>query len=430
MRQFIYLLVLVFFVSCDTDDTFDVRKEGNLSSNEDKEKVTLILDDEKEDLLKGLISVGKDKILFTKESFSHLENMEYIVATPLEKAPEGFLRKIKTIDQQNDQLVITTENVEINELIPTIDHESEYRFESLSTSEIETEDGDVVSYRSVRKNNRSLGQFRINLDRVVFDADGNHSTTHDQIKVKGSATIEPKLDLKLQSFFGVVQEFKNVVTFENQMDLDLVWNYNHSLFNHSIPITKLDLPHTVVYVGWLPVVMRHSLNISFDVNGSLNASISTGVTGKTSYQKGVHYYNNRWHFINKPNFRELRFKNLVAKGNLSLSAELSGKFETVFYEVISVGVRGNAGFYLDANVVLSSDNKHNINWFLGAKASLGAYVRAGLFGLPGLSYTWDYNIWSERWPITEGVIPLGDTNRELGDKIKSFNDNYYSVDEG
>ncbi|MFC5046578.1 hypothetical protein ACFSTE_02865 [Aquimarina hainanensis] len=411
MKKTLYFIMLsIGILSCSKDN---IEESNNALRNEDqkdKKEVSLVFNDN-DPKAKFILKVAPDYIEFSKDADIDFEKLEYMVAGQIDKAPEGFLRKIKSVRQTNSKTIVETVSAELNDLTPNTDYKTVYNYNNFKKDYVtKTSNGDVVTYSLVSdgtKKNISLGSFNINLNRVIYDADGNHSTTHDQIKANGSVKIQPSLDLKLRVFFGSLQEFKSVVTFKKTTNLDLTWNVSHSLFSHSIPVAKINLPPTTFWAGWIPVVVTHTLDVTIDANGSVSASITGGLQGTITVKKGMHYQNNNWKFIHDVNSSGIRFKPVTASARFDASLILSAGFESSFYGSLGVGIKGGAGLYAEGSVSANTDGEASIRWFGGIKANIGLYAKAGLFGIPGLTFRYDHPIYDYKYPLTEGTIPLG-----------------------
>ena len=318
------------------------------------------------------------------------------------------MRKIKSIYEEGDKVVVETEIAEVTDLMPDGNLDVIYNYDNLKLKKsMKTDKGDLVSYKTSSEKGRNLGSFTISLNRVIFDADGNHKTTHDQIRANGSFTVQPSLDFGVRFHWWHLQEFRSIVTSRKIANLDLTWSHSVPLFGHSIPLAQIPLPPVTFWIGWVPVVITNSVNVSLDANVSVNASISTGVQGSVILREGIHYNRGRgWNYIHEAHNLNFRFKPLSATVGFNSSVALNGAFNTSFYGLLGVGIGANAGFYVNGTYYVDSNRLSFINYFAGFKAGMNEYARAGLFGIPGLNFTWGYPIWSQSWPITQGTIPL------------------------
>ncbi|WP_103068731.1 hypothetical protein [Aquimarina sediminis] len=408
-KKFLYVLISIGILSCTTDSIDENATDLSPKEQQDKKEVSLIFKDD-DPLSNSIVNISENTIEFKKDTDIDFSKLEYIVSGQISKAPEGFLRKIVDITHTDDKIIVGTESAELNELTPHVEYQHIYNYDNYDQNfKSKTANGDLIEYSLISdrtKKDISLGTFSISLDRVIYDADGNHSTTYDQIKARGNVTIQPSLDLKLDVFFGHLNEFKNVVTFKNQTNLDLIWSANHSLFSQSIPIANLNLPPTTIWAGWVPIVVTHTIKVSLDASGNVSASISAGVVGTMTVRKGMHYKNDNWNVIHDLDVSEIKFKPITATANFNASLVVNAGFESAFYGSIGAGIKGGAGLYTDGSISANTNGVAQIDWFGGIKASIGVYAKAGLFDIPGLTLRYDYPIYDFKHVLSEGSILL------------------------
>ncbi len=409
MKRLLFVVTCIVFllVSCNDDASGELTSQNLSSEEKDKREVTIVFD-QNSNLVESIVNVEENRIVFKKNSELNLNGKEYLAAGQLSSAPNGFLRKITSISEEGDKIIVETEMAEVTDLMPEGNLDVIYNYDNMDLKRpLRTDKGDLVSYNTTMAKGANLGTFTISLNRVIFDADGNHSTTHDQIKANGSFSVQPSLDFGVRFHWWQLQEFRTIITSKKTANLDLIWSHSIPLFKHSIPLAKIPLPPVTFWIGWVPVVITNSVNVTLDANGSVNASISTGVEGTVTLKEGIRYNRGSgWNYIHDAYDFGFRFKPISATVGFDASVALNGEFETMFYGVLGVGIGANAGFYVNGTYYIDTDLVSYIDWFAGFRAGMQAFARAGLFGIPGLNFTWGYPIWSQSWPITEGQIML------------------------
>ncbi|WP_108870346.1 hypothetical protein [Aquimarina aquimarini] len=408
-KKIFYVLISIGILSCTTDNIEESNNALLPKEQQDKKEKSLVFKDN-DPLSNSIINIDENTIEFSQDSGIDFSKLEYIVSGQISKAPQGFLRKITNVTYISNKVIVATESAEVNELTPHTEYQHIYNYDNYNQDFIsKTANGDIIEYSLVpdrAKKDISLGTFKINLNRVIFDADGNHSTTHDQIKANGFVNIQPTLDLKLKIFSGSMNEFKNVITFKNQTNMDLTWSASHSLFNESIPIVNLNLPPTTIWAGWIPIVVTHTIKVNLDASGSVSARITGGIRGIMTVRKGMHYKNSHWNPIHEIDTSEMEFIPIITTGSFNASLLINTNFESSFYGTIGVGAKGGAGLYANGSIGTNIDNTPTIDWFGGIKGSLGLYAKAGLFGIPGLSFEYDSPIYDFEHLLTKGHITL------------------------
>tara|TARA_B110000503_G_C7151517_1_gene415402 strand:- start:481 stop:1698 length:1218 start_codon:yes stop_codon:yes gene_type:complete len=404
---------MLLLVSCSNEEV--TQQPVNTNVPKDKKEVTLIFD--KETILtKSIIEVYPEFIEFRNDSQIDFKKFEYLVSDQTDKAPNGFLRKIISTTVQGNKIIVYTKNATITEIAPTSDYSGIYNYDNGVPEIMKSDQGDIIEYNRETMNTKgsrtaraiSFGTFTFNISRVIFDADGNPKTTYDQIKADGTIAIKPSLDFAVRNNWGKLEEYKNIITFENTGTLKLSWSLSHTLFERSIDLASYQLPPTTFFVGWIPVVVTHTVKISLDANGSVSTSITAGITGSMTLKTGIHYYNKKWNIIHEVKDIGYEILPLTAQARFDASLVLNAGFESKFYGLVGVGIKGGAGFYVEGSItgVFGPKPEAYIDWYIGARAELSAYATAGLFDIPGLTFNWNYPIWSQDFPLTEGRFPL------------------------
>lgn len=130
-----------------------------------------------------LVSVDSLKIDFTgnTQQLQTLKVGDIILSKIAPNAPYGFLRRITAIQKTGDDYTFTTEEVSLVEAFEELHIDYSQTFTPADTS--------------IKKMEAAL-EFTINIPSIiVYDDDGDFDTEFDQIKLDGSVTYSPSLDL-------------------------------------------------------------------------------------------------------------------------------------------------------------------------------------------------------------------------------------------
>lgn len=237
-----------------------------------------------------LQSVSQDGSEFTfSQTTPELEALaigEFIVSGVTEAAPNGYLRKVISVTNQGGSVVVDTEPAVLedaiengsiyidNPLLPTqVIHSSALPGVSIQSSVAATS-----------------ATFYYEVDGVVlYDEDGNISTTNDQVRANGSIEFEMDYEfyLNIQNF-----ELRNL-TFANRNStrdtIEIVSEHDlASLKEEKVLASQTFTPLTVM-IGPVPVVFVPRLDVVVGVDGSVKLGISTSVSHELSMRAGVEY---------------------------------------------------------------------------------------------------------------------------------------------
>jgi len=205
-------------------------------------------------------------------------------------AGEGLLRKVKSVQVVNDQVVVITENATLTDLIEEglVDFRQQLTHSQIKSVQYHYEGIylDTVNYKS----NSEVFSWPINI--VLFDLDGNPQTTNDQIRIVGAFDCDWTFIAKID--IGLTQGLKEVkFGFESNESLNLQLlaglQYN---FEKKKTLATVNFTPIVVVVGVVPLVFTPQLKIILGVDGYANASITTEITQSIEFEAGLQWLKN------------------------------------------------------------------------------------------------------------------------------------------
>lgn len=304
---------------------------------------------------------------------------DIIVAGISNKTPDGFLRQITSISSDKKKIQSTQATIE------QAVEEGYLEYQEQLTPFSKNKSGTIKSMDGVDLIKGSAFDFNYQLTNVVlYDVDGNLSTTNDQILANGFINFNNSLDIKLNIANRKLDYFlfQNTVTENSQ--IKITSNTSLSIDKEKTIWSKKFGAITIGYiptpVGPLPVVVTPQLDVNVGVTGNVLVNIATDVTQTASLTGGVSYNNSQWNdlknFTNSFNFNPPQ-----VSGNLNFRGFAGPKLDLLLY--------GVAGPYAGANAFLrlNASGSPNLSWTLygGLEVIAGAKIEA-------LSKTWvDYN---------------------------------------
>ena len=303
---------------------------------------------------------------------------DILVANISTKTPDGFLRQITSISSDNK--TIQTKQAALEQAVET----GYLEFQKQLTPLGKNKSGTIKSIDGVELIQGSLFDFNYQLTNVVlYDVDGNLSTTNDQILANGYINFNNSLDVKLNIANRKIDYFlfQNTITEDSQ--IEITSNASLSIDEEKTIWSKKFGAITIGYIptpaGPLPVVVTPQLNVNVGINGNVLVNVATDVTQTASLTGGVSYNNNQWNdlknFTNSFNLNPPQ-----VSGNLNFKGFAGLELDLLLY--------GVAGPYAEAEAYgkLSASGSP-ISWVFygGLEVIAGAKIEA-------LSKTWaDYN---------------------------------------
>ena len=326
---------------------------------------TKVIDDT---ALQSLTSVSADMSTLTfaqtAPALATVQPGDVIVAGPSTAAPNGFLRKVLSISQQQGQVMLQTTNATLEEAI------TEGSL-SLSQDLLPSQVQGAQLAQGVRMAPQLLGikkDFELLIAHaVLYDADANLSTTDDQIVADGSVTLEMAFDIDLSIRNNELKTFtiKQRATQTTQLSVSsMIANYSG---HREKKLAEYPFAPMTVFIGAVPLVFQPALTVTVGVSGDLKLQVITSVTQQSSSTSGLRYQHGSWSPIqdSQQNFQYIP-PTLVA--TLNAEASTHANLEVMLYGMAGPYVHLKAYLFLTADMM-------KIPWwqlFAGLTADAGA----------------------------------------------------------
>lgn len=271
LKYIIIVLLSIFLFSCKKEKT-DTNKPGSYVLG----PKTVIIDNATSQVIESVDSV---KVIFDGNT-TQLESLtvgSIIVSGIAANAPYGFLRKITNIQKTGTTYTFTTVEVPLEEA-----------FEELHVDYTKTFTTADTAHRVTGTN------FTIDLPNIIlFDGDGNNSTTADQIKVNENVEITPNfrfaVDIsrfKLQ--YAIVEGSFQTVLEQSVIAGGTVGSISKEINIFEKPLAAYPLP------GLPFLVVVPNLRVSLGATASINVSITASQTITSDVKAYIEYKNNSW----------------------------------------------------------------------------------------------------------------------------------------
>jgi formylglycine-generating enzyme required for sulfatase activity len=216
-----------------------------------------------------------------------------MVSAPAAAAPNGFLRRVTSVDATGGRIVVRTEAATLEDAI----EQGELHFQDTLTPAM-VSNGELAQGVSLHTTNASAPQasFYIEInDVVLYDGDGNPSTKDDQITMDGSVDITPSVryDHVIRDWTLERLEFSTSVQ-ETARDLTVKAKVALLSVKKEKEIARWYLTPIVVFVGPLPVVFTPVLTIVAGVDGSVHVGVTMGASQVATLTSGLRYAGGAW----------------------------------------------------------------------------------------------------------------------------------------
>lgn len=265
------LLFLALFIGCKKK-TIEIC-DPNDSQNNSYTLTNNVL--EVSNQLNGnIISIDSNSIVFSGTGHPISVNMILISGINV-NAPMGYMRKVVSIDSSGGNYVLQTEPASLDEAYEELHVRFSKSFDLSDT---------------IKSSEPEFG-LAFN-DFVLYDQDGNYSTSNDQIRFDGFSKVRPiftfDVDLTNGIFkYGLVelgyeQDLSNSITVGGALA-----GFSEEINFYTITLAPIQIPSTLL-------VFIPKIELFIGVNGSVTASI-TGEYSQNKTVKGfMKYENSSW----------------------------------------------------------------------------------------------------------------------------------------
>lgn len=239
----------------------------------------------------------------------------------------------------------------------------------------------------------------LSIDIVLFDKDGNETTTDDQIKAKGTIdfTVDLDGDINFKVFHGVT-EVRFVGDIKTQFDLELI-------IGGEVPFKKGEkhlkaISFAPIIIG--PVVIVPDLVIKFAYEAKASAAVKPGIKLTTKIGAGVHWikdhgWRNLGSFDVDPDLKVPSITDPLLAVKATLEAGPKAEVGFKFYNVAGpvIGVAGFGGFEIFPVIPAKTDCLIDYSTYVGAAAFF-----KGKIDILSKEFSYEAKIAEGKWPIS------------------------------
>ncbi len=232
-------------------------------------------------------------------------------------------------------------------------------------------------------------EFGVDLNNVVvYDADGNLSTTNDQLIANGRVTFNASMDLDIEVHDYVLHDFELTNNIRVNSDMTLGSNTFGTAQTKRISLANYSFTPLVFPIGFIPVVITPQINVNLTVDPTKTNILSVNVEQEASLET-ILSYDGEWNASGNLE-NSFEFSNPVFSGDWELSAFAGPSIDFKLYGV--AGPFAGAGLGL----IFESNSSNTANLYGGFRAFAGVSV-----GLLKNVSAYSKLVVDERWPLAE-----------------------------
>jgi uncharacterized protein (TIGR02145 family) len=365
------LTLVLIIISCKKNDNSSDNQDKILSDN------TIVVTNDV--VNNSLVAVDSSKLTFAVNGtgVDKVKVGSILVSDMTPLAPIGYLRKVTDVSTVGGNKVFSTEQASLTDALVN----ANTSFSRLLTdSDIIGEDSSGIDI-SAQQRMQSLS-FTFNYAKVLFDGDGNNSTTNDQIKVYGEIKVEPTFDFELKIEGGSVKKFVAKINLKNTNKINAESKVVLANLSREIVLKTFQLKPFTIPIAGVPVpIAKQWIAIVLGIDGSVSAKITAGVENINTAVAGISYQNNAWNAINTQD-NSFNFQPLTFEGTARIEPWLQARYEIRPYGIrdsrVYLGVRGSV--IGEATISSSGGLIKSLKWAVkfSAKAQMQLFDRTVL----------------------------------------------------
>jgi hypothetical protein len=213
---------------------------------------------------------------------------EIISSAPRTNAPNGFLRKVTRIQNTNDGKVeVRTAKAHAADLLDEADISVEQEFSSADVQRASALEHGKVIYAASQMQPSMQAMINETFGPIVlYDKDGNQSTTDDQVTVSGKFKVAPKVvtQFKCRKSFCSDPYFLGKFVLDQEAEVTVSAKLKKEL-RESMQIVRIPLP--AITAG--PLVFVPDIVVTVDIEGEVRVEVEVGATQNMHLEAGVEY---------------------------------------------------------------------------------------------------------------------------------------------
>lgn len=227
-------------------------------------------------------------------SLADLREGDFIVSKPRPKIPNGILLKVQEIQTVGNYIAVKTQRALISDILESASIDVNRRYTVADVAEANEwfglETTQTYSTSAKNKFNKAANNgdlINVNVNKIVFDKDGDHSTKDDQVVVSGNLSFNPNVVLKLDcsGLLCSKPDFVAKFVLDESSEIKVTGDIRQTLHK------SFNLPPSI----WLPpitagpLIFTPKFVVQLNVDGTLGASLKYSATQEFTLEAGVDF---------------------------------------------------------------------------------------------------------------------------------------------
>jgi PKD repeat protein len=269
---------------------------------------------------------------------------DVLASAPTSAAPDGFLRKVTAVRNENGKTILETQQAALNEAIQEGSFDITQQLTNADIQAVHLAPGVRLAAPGVGLTPRASNP-TFDFHKVLYDQDGNLDTKQDQVVLSGLLDLKTEFNVGAAIHLFKPNHFIAKATFTETSNLALKGKLAWTV-NEKFTVGTLKFPHIRFSIGPIPVDIQPVITLEVGVKGNVNGEVDVSVTQSFVATAGVEYVG-EWR-----NLSDLSSNFSIDSSKLSVTANAKAyadlKFALIFYGVVEAFIRPEVFAQLDA----------------------------------------------------------------------------------
>ncbi|MCX6832720.1 MAG: dockerin type I repeat-containing protein [candidate division Zixibacteria bacterium] len=206
------------------------------------------------------------------------------------QAPNGFLRKVTSKAIQGNVVILETDKATMMEAFELLYVKETHKLRPSDVRSLKLHDG--VKNTSTKDDDL----FNVELSVVLYDQDGNHETTDDQIRLDGNLAFSAAVFAEIDIEWFQLKKFEAGIESGQEANVDLTAGLQWEFENEK----EFDLAEYHMGVIWVgPVALVPTLTVEAHIRGDLTVTFQTSVSFTQDLRYGFGWEPSGWYTISE-----------------------------------------------------------------------------------------------------------------------------------
>jgi|GEM_PF-2254119 len=351
----------------------------------------------------NLVAIDSNSLVFkiNDTTISSYKVGDILISDMNVQAPNGYLRKITSIQYSGNQVLFTTENATMEDVFASA-HAS-FRRTFTDTDIIGT---DTSSDTAFGLNKKAIainpGTFKFSYKKTFFKEGVNELT------VEGGVDLKPTFNFDIVINNKKVDRFLLSLTTENTGSLDVAYTAKLPFIHAQMPLRTWQLaPITILVGGIIPIpIAQHWFVLVVGIDGTISAKLEAQATYTSTGESGILWSKNTWTpiFTGKNSFSS-KIPMFTAEASIEPWDQIRYEMRPFALPSSKIFIGINASIKADAALRVQTVKPDTLDWSLefGAKAFANAQIQ----GWGNSLVAYQDTLYKNYFPISKGKLPIG-----------------------